>query len=64
MNETLKVKLTHALPSGDSLTYEGRLAADSLDQARAEALRRFQSAIAALSGKPIAIQKAKIEQGA
>jgi hypothetical protein len=64
MNESLKVKITHALPGGDSLTYEVRLAADSLDQARAEALRRFQGAIAALSGKPIAIQKAKIEQGA
>ena len=64
MNETLKVKLTHALANGDSLTCEVRLAADSLDQARAEALRRFQSAIDSLSGQPIAIQKTKIEQGA
>ena len=63
MNETLKAKLTHALPNGDALTYEVRLAADSLDQARAEALRRFQEAVAALAGKPLAIHKAKIEQG-
>ena len=40
MNETLKVKLTHALPDGAALTLEIRLAADSLDQARAAALRR------------------------
>ena len=41
MNETLKIKLTHALPDGAALTLEIRLAADSLDQARAAALRRF-----------------------
>ena len=64
MNENLKVKLTHALPNGASLTLEIRLAADSLDQARAEALRRFQQAIADLAGQPLAIAKAKIEQGA
>ena len=64
MNENLKVKLTHALPDGAALTLEVRLAADSLDQARAEALRRFQQAIAALAGQPLAIAKAKIEMGA
>lgn len=64
MNDTLKVKLTHALPDGATLTLEVRLAADSLDQARAEALRRFQQAVAELAGKPLAIAKAKIEQGA
>ena len=63
MNETLKAKLTHVLPNGDALTYEVRLAADSLDQARAEALRRFEQAIAALAGQPLSIAKAKIEQG-
>lgn len=63
MNETLKVKLTHALLDGASLTLEVRLAAESLDQARANALRRFEQAIAALAGKPLAIHKAKIEQG-
>ena len=64
MNETLKVKITHALPDGAALTYEVRLSADSLDRARADAVQQFQAAIAALAGKPIAIQKAKIEQGA
>ncbi len=64
MNETLKIKLTHALPDGAALTLEIRLAADSLDQARAAALRRFQKAIADLAGQPLAIAKAKIEQGA
>ena len=64
MNETLKVKLTHALPDGAALTLEVRLAANSLDQARAEALRRFQQAIADLAGQPLAIAKAKIEMGA
>lgn len=64
MNETLKVKLTHALPDGAALTLEVRLAADSLDQARAEALRRFQQAVAGLAGQPLAIAKAKIEIGA
>jgi hypothetical protein len=64
MNDTLKVKLTHALADGASLTLEIRLAADSLDQARAEALRRFQKAIADLAGKPLNIAKAKIEMGA
>ena len=64
MNETHKVKLTHALPDGAALTLEIRLAADSLDQARAAALRRFQKAIADLAGQPLAIAKAKIEQGA
>ena len=63
MSDSLKAKITHALPNGDSLTYEARLSADSLDQARAEALRRFQEAIAALAGKPLAVHKAKIEQG-
>ncbi|HRT04119.1 MAG TPA: hypothetical protein P5204_00330 [Kiritimatiellia bacterium] len=64
MNETLKIKLTHELPDGAALTLEIRLAADSLDQARAEALRRFEKAIADLAGRPLAIAKAKIEQGA
>ena len=64
MNETLKIKLTHALPDGAALTLEIRLAADSLDKARAAALRRFQKAIADLAGQPLAIAKAKIEQGA
>ena len=64
MNDTLKVKLTHALPDGATLTLEVRLAAASLDQARAEALRRFQQAVAELAGKPLTIAKAKIEQGA
>ena len=64
MNETLKIKITHALPDGASLTFEVRLSADSLDHARTEAVRQFQAAIASLAGKPIAIQKAKIEQGA
>lgn len=63
MNETLKVKLTHALADGASLTLETRLAADSLDQARAEAQRRFQKAIVDLAGKPLNIAKAKIEMG-
>lgn len=64
MNEPLKVKLTHTLPDGAALTFEIRLAADSLDQARAEALRRFQRAIADLVGQPLSIAKAKFEQGA
>ena len=64
MHETLKVKLTHALPDGAALTLEVRLAADSLDEARAEALRRFQKAVADLAGRPLAIAKAKLEQGA
>ena len=63
MNEPLKVKLTHALPDGAALTLEIRLAGNSLDQARAEALRRFQQAIADLAGQPLSIAKAKIEQG-
>ena len=64
MNENLKVKLTHTLADGASLTLEIRLAADSLDQARAEAQRHFQKAIAELAGQPLAIAKAKIELGA
>ncbi|MBP7828401.1 MAG: hypothetical protein KA248_00645 [Kiritimatiellae bacterium] len=64
MTDSYKVKLTHQLPTGDSLTCEVHLKASSLDDARVDTVRRFQAACRELAGQPsLVIHKTKIEQG-
>jgi hypothetical protein len=64
MSKKCKIKVTHRLPNGDSLTYEAWFKdPSSIDESRQEATRRFADAISSLHslGSEIAISKTKAE---
>jgi|GEM_PF-1568468 len=63
MSSKCKVKLTHMINDSEIIVYETWIETTSLDDARTEALNRFQSAIVKLSNyQKLNAVKVKIEQ--